>query len=62
MYPLRTGSAAVDAFVILICLGDFQQFRASLGIDLPHFPAHLGGVGGEFSIRYGGGRGIWRRI
>lgn len=44
MYPLWTGSATVYAFIILIRLGDFEQFGPSLGIDLPHFPTHLGGI------------------
>ena len=43
-YPLRRRSTAVHAFVVLIRLGDRQEFGASLRIDLPHLRAHVGGI------------------
>jgi hypothetical protein len=51
-YPLWTGSTAVDAAVVLVCLCDLAQLGASLRVYFPHF-THLGcvactllGVGG----------------
>lgn len=46
--PLRTGSAAVYAFVVFVGFADFDEFGARFGVDFPHFPTHFGGVGGEF--------------
>lgn len=35
--PLRRRSAAVDAAIIFVGLGDFEELAACFGIDLPHF-------------------------
>jgi hypothetical protein len=42
-YPLRRGSTAVDAFVVLVRLGYGEEFGASLRVDLPHLGGHVGG-------------------
>lgn len=41
---MRTGSTAIDAFIVVVCFGDFEEFGSSFGIDLPHFTAHIGGT------------------
>lgn len=43
MYPLWAGCTAVDAFVVLVGLGDLEQLAPSLRVDFPHL-AHLGGI------------------
>ena len=43
-YPLRRGGAAVDAFVVLVCFGDGEEFGAGFGVDFPHFGGHVGGM------------------
>jgi hypothetical protein len=54
-YPLWTGSTAINAAVVLICLCDLTQFGAGLRVDLPHF-THFDQVTFALSVL-----GIWRR-
>lgn len=57
-YPLWTGSTAVDAAVVLVCLCDLTQLGAGLRVYLPHF-AHLDCVVcGLLSVVGMQGRGI----
>ena len=36
-YPLGRGSGAVDAAVVFVGFGDFEEFAARFRVDLPHF-------------------------
>lgn len=58
-HPLGTGSAAVDAFVVLVGFGDFEELGAGFGVDFPHFGTHCGGSVGGKRRRWRCG-GIWR--
>ena len=55
--PLRTWGAAVDTVLVLIGLGDLEEFGAGFGVDFPEFGGHdRGGWGsgsGESSCSVG---------